>query len=121
MGGGGGVTLTKKHRKYLAPKKKNLGYVGTAAVSVIPLCGAIPRPPHGGDRHFLAALPPLPLGGTGLTCGGEYKGGGDTALHHQAFFTATNRLTAMHTCCAHCFPQRVPLNLSFVVHLSFCS
>ena len=67
---GGDRTLTKKHRTTMTPN--SFGYIGTAAVLVLPLCGATSRPcpppprPHThtpwGNRHDI---------GGGITKGGR--------------------------------------------------
>ena len=54
---GGTITLTMKHRKYWA-KKNCLGYIGTAAVLVLQLCGATPPPP--GEGGCVTSTPPPP-------------------------------------------------------------
>ena len=54
--GGGHVTLTKKAQEIPGAEDKfSLGYIGTAAGLVLPLCNAILE---GGGRHFMTAPPP---------------------------------------------------------------
>ena len=53
LGGGGRHHFPQKAYRILGTEEAfSLGYIGTAAILVLPFCGAIP-PPQGGNHHFM--------------------------------------------------------------------